>query len=100
MTPFEQVEKILNKLMCIDESFGIKGDCPMCGFPTDLDKRIAIVQDTTTKICKIMENSKGEAILKAIRNCDVGDEVTILNEDKSIFCILRIMVKEHPEDEK
>lgn len=40
---------------------------------------------------------KALAILKAIRESDVGDDIIIHNEDGSVFCIVRIVTKEHPE---
>ena len=43
--------------------------------------------------------TKSEAILQAIRDADVGSRVTIHNEDGSVFCILEVLVKEHPEKE-
>ena len=42
---------------------------------------------------------KGRAILEAIRKTDVGSAVIIHNEDKSVWCILRIIAKEHEEPE-
>jgi hypothetical protein len=44
-----------------------------------------------------MSISKGEAILQAIRNGEIGSEVIIHNNDNSIWCIIRIMAKEHNE---
>lgn len=41
--------------------------------------------------------NKAEAILDAIRKGEVGSDITIFNEDMSIFCILTIKCKEHPE---
>ena len=41
--------------------------------------------------------SKAEAILAAIRKTDVGSDIIIQNEDMSIFCILTVKCKEHPE---
>lgn len=43
---------------------------------------------------------KAEAILDAIRNLDVGNTVVILNEDGSVWCILKMICKEHPEQGK
>lgn len=45
-----------------------------------------------------MNHSKAEAILQAIRDAEVGSDITILNEDMSIFCILKVKCKEHPEN--
>ena len=46
-----------------------------------------------------MEKTKGEAILDAIRKTDVGSDIILQNEDLSIWCILKVIVKEHPEDD-
>ena len=43
------------------------------------------------------KQTKAEAILDAIRQTDVGSDVIIHNEDMSIFCILTVKCKEHPE---
>ena len=40
---------------------------------------------------------KSEAILKAIREANVGDDVILQNNDGSIWCVLTVKVKEHPE---
>lgn len=40
---------------------------------------------------------KADAVLQAIRAADVGSDVIIHNEDGSVFCILTVKVKEHPE---
>lgn len=45
-----------------------------------------------------MATDKGTAILKAIRKTDVGSDIIIQNNDMSIWCILRVITKEHPED--
>jgi len=42
--------------------------------------------------------TKAEAILNAIRNTDVGDDIILHNSDMSIWCILKIICKEHEED--
>ena len=42
---------------------------------------------------------KSEAILTAIRNTDVGDNIIIHNNDMSVWCILKVICKEHPEHE-
>lgn len=42
--------------------------------------------------------SKGDALLKAIRETDVGSNVIIHNSNGCIWCILRVVAKEHPED--
>ena len=42
--------------------------------------------------------TKAQAILDAIRITPVGSEVIIHNNDKSIWCILKVIVKEHKED--
>jgi len=41
--------------------------------------------------------TKGDAILQGIRDADIGDEITIHNDDMTIFCILKVICKEHPE---
>lgn len=41
---------------------------------------------------------KGYAILQAIRTTDVGDNIIIHNNDMSIWCILKVICKEHPEN--
>ena len=43
------------------------------------------------------EQTKAEAILDAIRKTDVGSDIIIHNEDMSVFCILTVKCKEHPE---
>lgn len=43
------------------------------------------------------EQTKAEAILDAIRQTDVGSDIIIHNEDMSVFCILTVKCKEHPE---
>lgn len=44
------------------------------------------------------ELTKAEAVLDAIRKTDVGSDIIIQNEDMSIFCILTVKCKEHPEN--
>lgn len=44
--------------------------------------------------------NKPEAILDAIRQADVGDDVIIHNDDGSVYCIINILTKEHPESGK
>lgn len=44
--------------------------------------------------------NKSEAILEAIRKCPVGSDVIINNEDGSVYCILTVKCKEHPEEWK
>jgi hypothetical protein len=41
--------------------------------------------------------TKAAAILDAIRKTDVGSDIIIQNEDMSIYCILTVKCKEHPE---
>ena len=41
--------------------------------------------------------TKAEAILDAIRKTDVGSDIILHNNDMSIWCILRVTTKEHPE---
>lgn len=40
---------------------------------------------------------KPEAIIESIRQADVGDNIIIHNEDGSVYCILTVKSKEHPE---
>ncbi len=42
--------------------------------------------------------NKSEAILNAIRNTDVGSDIIIHNNDLSIWCILKVICKEHAEN--
>ena len=42
---------------------------------------------------------KGEAILNAIRQTDVGSNVIIHNANMSIWCVLKVIAKEHDEDD-
>lgn len=42
--------------------------------------------------------TKAEAILDAIRNTDVGSDIVLHNSDMSIWCILRVICKEHNEN--
>ena len=42
-------------------------------------------------------DTKAEAILDAIRKTDVGSDIIICNEDKTIWCILTVKCKEHSE---
>jgi len=44
--------------------------------------------------------NKGEAILKAIRKGEVKSDIIIHNDDGTVFCILKIIAKEHPEHPK
>lgn len=43
---------------------------------------------------------KGEAILEAIRRTDVGSEIILHNSDMSIWCVLKVIAKEHPEQDQ
>ena len=43
------------------------------------------------------DKSKAEAILDAIRNGEVGSDIILHNNDMSIWCILTVKCKEHPE---
>ncbi len=42
--------------------------------------------------------NKAEAVLEAIRKCEVGENVVIHNSDGSIAYIIKVITKEHPED--
>jgi hypothetical protein len=42
--------------------------------------------------------TKGEALLQAIRQTSVGSNVIVHNSDKQIWCILKVIAKEHDED--
>jgi hypothetical protein len=41
---------------------------------------------------------KGEALLQAIRDTPVGSNVVIHNADMQVWCILKVVAKEHDED--
>lgn len=41
---------------------------------------------------------KSDAVLQAIRDADVGDDVVIHNEHGMVWCIVRVMSKEHLEE--
>ena len=41
--------------------------------------------------------TKAEAILNAIRTTEVDSDIILHNNDMSIWCILRVVAKEHPE---
>ena len=41
--------------------------------------------------------TKGEAILQAIQNGEVNSDIIIHNDDGAIWCVLRILAKEHNE---
>ncbi len=41
--------------------------------------------------------TKAEAVMDAIRETEVGSDIIIHNEDMSVFCILTVKCKEHPE---
>ena len=41
--------------------------------------------------------TKTSTILEAIRTAAVGDDIILHNEDTSIWCILRVIAKEHEE---
>jgi hypothetical protein len=48
--------------------------------------------------CELVEcATKATAILTAIRNAEVGSDIIVNNDDGSIFCILTVKCKEHPE---
>ena len=42
---------------------------------------------------------KAEAILEAIRTSEVGGNIIIHNYDQSIWCILKLVCREHEENE-
>lgn len=42
--------------------------------------------------------TKSEAILEAIRRTNVGSDIILHNNEKSIWCILSVVAKEHEED--
>ena len=42
--------------------------------------------------------NKGEALLQAIRDTPVGSNVIVHNSDGMIWCILKVIAKEHDED--
>lgn len=41
--------------------------------------------------------TKAEALLDAVRKTEVGSEIILHNNDMSIWCILVVICKEHPE---
>jgi len=41
--------------------------------------------------------TKGEALLQAVRDTPVGSNIIIHNDDKSVWCILKVVAKEHAE---
>jgi acyl CoA:acetate/3-ketoacid CoA transferase alpha subunit len=41
--------------------------------------------------------TKPEAIVDAIRQSEVGDTIIIHNSDGSVWCVIKIETKEHPE---
>ena len=45
-----------------------------------------------------MNISKADAILQAIRDTPVGSDIIIHNSDMMIWCILKVVAKEHEED--
>ena len=48
----------------------------------------------------VILGTKASAILQAIRNADVGSDIIVQNEDGSVYCILTVKCKEHPEDSR
>ena len=44
-----------------------------------------------------MPKTKAEAILDAVRKTDVGEQIILHNNDMSIWCILKVICKEHDE---
>ena len=61
-----------------------------------LDQKDSTIQVLREEVERIL-TEKSEAILDAIRQTDVGSDVIIHNENMSIFCILTVKCKEHPE---
>ena len=45
-----------------------------------------------------MRKTKAEAILEAIRTTEVGNDIILHNNDMSIWCILKVVCKEHEEN--
>ena len=45
-----------------------------------------------------MKTSKAEALLQAVRNTEVGSDIIIHNSNMQIWCILKVIAKEHNED--
>jgi hypothetical protein len=41
--------------------------------------------------------TKEKAILEAIRKTEVGSDVILHNNDGSVWCVLRVICKEHTE---
>ncbi len=71
--------------------------CRFCGkyAYSDTYKPLCKCEDKNTKPNKL---SKAEALLQAVRNTSVGSDVIIYNSDMQIWCILRVITKEHNED--
>lgn len=42
--------------------------------------------------------NKEQAVLSAIRNADVGSDIIIHNKNMQVWCVLRVICKEHNED--
>ena len=42
--------------------------------------------------------TKAEAVLEAIRTAEVGSNIILHNNDMAIWCILKVVAKEHEED--
>ena len=45
----------------------------------------------------VIKMTKAEAVMQAIRETEVGSDIILHNEDMSIYCILTVKCKEHPE---
>jgi hypothetical protein len=43
--------------------------------------------------------NKGEAIVEAIRTSDVEDQIIIHNDSGMVWCVLKLICKEHEENE-
>jgi len=43
--------------------------------------------------------NKAEALLQAIRDCNVGDDIIVHNDDGSIFVILKLIARDTEHEE-
>jgi hypothetical protein len=47
---------------------------------------------------KRRRDNKAIAIHKAMQNCRVGNEVVVYNDDGSVWCIVKMVMKEHEHE--
>ena len=80
-------------------------DCCYCGYekgasqdhPCTKEAIKNFVNTVLYENIRRLNSSKGNAILQAIRECETGNDVIINNDDGSVYCILTVKCKEHPE---